>query len=200
MLSVTFPSRRAILSGLGTLASLSTARCEFLSAPDTPPLFRTAGSQFTFVEPAVVIPEMRVKRIDGKLVDLSMFRGKVILVNLWATWCPPCARELPLLERLSDIVRSAPLEIVAVSIDAAGRDVVKPFLKRLGIERLPIYLDPARQLAKNVAEEGASPFVLYGLPMSYVVDRYGRIAGYLIGEADWSSAEGLRLLRYYMAA
>jgi thiol-disulfide isomerase/thioredoxin len=172
-----------------------------LSVLDTPPpLFRTEGSQFTFVEPAVVIPTMRVERIDGKLIDLSMFRGKVILVNVWATWCPPCARELPLLERLSDIVRSEPLEIVAVSIDASGRDVVKPFLKRLHIERLPIYLDPARHLAKNVGDDGTSPFVLYGMPMSYVVDRLGRIAGYLIGEADWSSADGLRLLRYYMAA
>jgi thiol-disulfide isomerase/thioredoxin len=143
---------------------------------------------------------MRVERIDGKLIDLSMFRGKVILVNVWATWCPPCARELPLLERLRDVVRSEPLEIVAVSIDASGRDVVKPFLKRLHIERLPIYLDPARHLAKNVGDDGTSPFVLYGMPMSYVVDRLGRIAGYLIGEADWSSTEGLRLLRYYMAA
>jgi thiol-disulfide isomerase/thioredoxin len=171
-----------------------------LSVMDTPPLFRTEGSQFTFVEPAVVIPTMRVERIDGKLIDLSMFRGKVILVSVWATWCPPCARELPLLERLSDVVRSEPLEIVAVSIDASGRDVVKTFLKRFHIERLPIYLDPERRLAKNVDAEGTSPFVLYGMPMSYVVDRHGRIAGYLVGEADWSSAEGLRLLRYYMAA
>lgn len=195
-----FPSRRVILSGLSSLVGLSSARSEYLSVLDTPPpLFQTAGSQFTFVEPAVAIPAMRVEQIDGKLVDLSMFRGKVIIVNLWATWCPPCARELPLLERLSDIALLEPFEIVAVSIDAAGRGVVKP-LKRLHIERLPIYLDAARHLAKNVGDDGTSPFVLYGIPMSYVIDRYGRIAGNLIGEADWYSAEGLRLLRYYMAA
>ncbi len=196
---MSFPSRRAILSGLSALAGSSAARSEFFPAPE-PPLFRTARSQFTFVEPAVALPAIRIERIDGKLIDLSTLRGKVVLVNIWATWCPPCARELPLLERLRDIVRSEPLEIVAVSIDASGRDIVKGFLKRLHIERLPIYLDPARQVTKDVDGEGTSPFVLYGMPMSYVVDRYGRIAGYLIGEADWSSAEGLRLLRYYMTA
>jgi thiol-disulfide isomerase/thioredoxin len=131
---------------------------------------------------------MRVKQIDGKLVDLSMFRGKVILVNLWATWCPPCARELLLLERLSDVVRSEPLEIVAVSIDASGRDVVKPFLKRLHIERLPIYLYPARHLAKNVGDDGTSPFVLYGMrcPMWLIAS---------VGSPDILSGKQIGLLR-----
>lgn len=197
---MTFLARRAILSGLGSFLTLAPARSAFLSGSDAPPAFRTARSQFIFLEPAVALPSIRVERIDGKLIDLSKFQGAAVLVNLWATWCPPCARELPSLERLHDIVRSEPLEIVAASIDASGPDAVKAFLKRHRIERLPIYLDPGRRLAKQVDEGGTAPFVLYGMPISYVVDRYGRIAGYLVGEADWSSAEGLRLLRYYMAA
>ena len=192
-----FPSRRTVLAGFCALTGSSAAWSEPLSAAD-PPLFQTASSQFTLVEPAVALPEIRIERIDGELVDLALFRGKAVLVNFWASWCPPCARELPLLERLRDIARSEPLEIVAASIDADGRDTVKAFLKRRRIERLPVYLDPARRLAKNVDEDRAAPFTLYGLPMSYVIDRESRIAGYLAGAADWSSAEGLALLRYYM--
>jgi thiol-disulfide isomerase/thioredoxin len=199
-ISVNFPSRRALLSGLGALVSMSSAKSATSPVLDAPPLFRTARSQFTLIEPAVALSPTRIQRIDGKLVDLSLFRSKAILVNFWATWCPSCARELPLLQRLSEIVPTEPLEIVAVSIDSSGPDLVKRFLRRLQIEQLPIYLDPEGRLARNVDGEGTAPFVLYWMPISYLVDRYGRIAGYLVGEADWSSAEGLKLLRYYTTA
>lgn len=95
-------------------------------------------------------------------------------------------------------MRSEPLEIVAVSIDKAGSTAVEPFVKRLNIERLRPYLDPRGQIAKRVGEDGPAPFVLYGLPITYIIDRRGRIAGYLSGEAEWTSPAGLLLLRYYM--
>ena len=119
-------------------------------------------------------------------------------MNFWASWCPPCRRELPLLDELQGIMRGEPLEIVAVSVDKAGSAVVEPFVKRLKIERLRPYLDPKGQIAKGAGEDGPAPFVLYGLPVTYIIARRGRIAGYLVGEADWTSMPGLKLLRYYM--
>ncbi|MCI0350691.1 MAG: TlpA family protein disulfide reductase, partial [Acidobacteriales bacterium] len=173
-------------------------RAQALPPADDPPLFQTNISQFIIYDPPVAVPAVRLQRIDGKRIDIASFRGKAILVNFWATWCPPCQRELPLLNKLHDIVRSEPLEIVAISVDKAGSTAVKPFVNRLNIERLRPYLDPGGQIAKSVGEDGPAPFVLYGLPITYIIDRQGDIVGYLSGEADWTSAAGLALLRYYM--
>ena len=89
------------------------------------------------------------------------------------------------------------LEIVAVSIDKGGRPAVEAFLKRVNVTHLQPYLDPQAKIAKHVKEEAASPFVLYEMPISYVIDHRGCIAGYITAETDWTAGEGLALLRYY---
>jgi hypothetical protein len=98
------------------------------------------------------------------------------------------------------MTRGEPIEIAAVSIDKEGRAAVEPLLKDLKIERLPVYLDPQAHAAKRVGDEGSSPFILYSVPVTYIIGRRGQIAGYLMGEADWTSPAGMALLRYYMAA
>jgi peroxiredoxin len=107
---------------------------------------------------------------------------------------------LPLLLKLRQIIDPRSLEIIAVSIDNAGRSAVEAFLKRLNVTGLRPYLDPHGRIAKRVGEQVPTPFVLYGMPITYVIDRHGRIAGYITGEVDWTSAEGLALLEYYMGA
>lgn len=189
-------SRRALIAGLAGAALPSRS----LSQPEAPPLLQTAASQFVELRPAAEAPARKLERIDGKFIDLSEFRGKVVLLSFWATWCPPCRRELPLLERLQNIVDRKRLEIVAVSIDKPGKPVVEAFLKSVNVSRLRPYLDPRGQLAGHADQESATPFLLYGMPISYVIDRYGRIAGYITGEVDWTSEDGLAFLRYYMEA
>jgi thiol-disulfide isomerase/thioredoxin len=142
---------------------------------------------------------MQIERLDGKMVGLNSFRGKVVLLNFWATWCPPCLKELPLLDQLQQIVGPQQLEVVAVSIDQSGRAVVTGFMKRLRLERLRPYLDPKGQLAGPAGQDVSAPFTLYGMPISYVIDRQSRIAGYITGAADWTSPDGLALLRYYIS-
>lgn len=105
-----------------------------------------------------------------------------------------------MLERLELIVGSSHLEIVAVSIDKVEKPAVAVFLKSVGVTRLQTFVDPEGRITKHVDEDASSPFVLYGMPMSYVVDRRGRVVGYITGEVDWTSDEGLALLRYYMRA
>jgi thiol-disulfide isomerase/thioredoxin len=187
-------SRRAVVSGIACMTASSAA----LSQTDGPPLLRTRSAQFIEMRPAVVAPPLRIERIDGKHIDPTSLRGKVVLVNFWATWCPPCRRELPLLEKLQEIVGPKLLEIVAVSIDAGGRPAVEAFLKRANVTRLRPYLDPQGRIAARTGEDESAPFALYGMPISYVIDRQGRVAGYITGEVDWTGDDGLALLKYYM--
>jgi thiol-disulfide isomerase/thioredoxin len=191
-------SRRAVFLGLACMVRSSIARSQTLSRADAPPFLQTNRSQFIELQPATDAPALKLERIDGKFVELSSFRGKAVLISFWATWCPPCRRELPALEKLQQIIDPRLLEIVAVSIDKAGRPAVEAFLKRLNVTRLRPYLDPEGRIAKRVGDDATTPFVLYGMPISYVIDHLGRVAGYITGEIDWTSDEGLALLRYYM--
>jgi thiol-disulfide isomerase/thioredoxin len=138
-----------------------------------------------------------LERIDGKMVPLTAFRGKAVLVNFWATWCPPCRRELPLLGDLRRTMPEQSLEIVAISIDQSGRPAVEAFLKRLGVTGLQPFLDPQGRIAKQPGSKAPTPFVLWGMPISYIIDRGGRLSGYITGEAEWTSEQGRAFLEYY---
>jgi thiol-disulfide isomerase/thioredoxin len=188
-----FFSRRAVICGLANMAATS-ALCQ----SDAPPVLRTGNAQFVELRPAIPPPPTRIERIDGTLVDLSSFGGKVVVMNFWATWCPPCRRELQLLDKLQRLIGSNALEIVAVSIDVGGRAAVEAFMKQVNVGDLRPYIDPHGLIGKRVGQKGSAPFVLYGMPISYIVDRQGRVAGYFTGEVDWTGEEGLALLNYFM--
>jgi thiol-disulfide isomerase/thioredoxin len=197
MITANAASRRiflALLVGMGMTAPFP-AQSEPQTAP--PPLM-SATSQFVELRPLAEAPPLKLERIDGRIVDLRSLRGKVVLLSFWATWCPPCRRELPLLERLQQILGSRDVEVVAVSVDREGNSVVSAFLERAGVKRLHPFLDPKGSVGVRNAEEGASPFVLYGMPISYVIDREGRPVGYITGEVDWTSDGGIAFLRHYI--
>jgi thiol-disulfide isomerase/thioredoxin len=137
--------RRAVVAGLTCVLGVAAALAQALPQVDDPPLFQTNISQLIPFDPPLAVPAIQLQRIDGKLTDLSAL---AILVNFWATWCPPCSRELPRLRELKAAARSEPLEIVAVSVDKEGSAAVEPFVKRLNIGRLLPYLDPSGQIAK----------------------------------------------------
>ncbi len=162
-----------------------------------PSLVRTDSFQFVELTPLAEAPALKLQRIDGKIIDLHSFRGRVVLLSFWATWCPPCRRELPMLERLQQFLGDREVNVVAVSVDRDGKPAVAGFLDRIGVKRLRPFLDPEGRVGARSPEEGVSPFVLYALPITYVIDRQGRVAGYITGEVDWMSEEGLSLLRRY---
>jgi thiol-disulfide isomerase/thioredoxin len=189
-------SRRAFLSCCFSAGLASPARTQTAE----PPLLRTTASQFIEIRPLVESPPLKLERIDGKTIALNELRGKVVLMSFWATWCPPCRRALPLLDRLGRIVEPSDLKIAAVSIDRAGKPAVAAFLKSVGTSGLRPFLDPGGRVARQADEDASSPFVPYGMPISYVVDRRGRVAGYITGEVDWTSEEALTLLKFYIAA
>jgi len=192
-------NRRVAIGCLASLIWPSAVGAQMPPLQDDPPELRTARSQFIIVAGDGVLPPVGVERMDGKRIDLSSFRGRVVLLSFWATWCPPCRREIPQLEQLQVMLREEKIEIVAVSIDRSGTSVVKPFLDRLGVRKLTPYLDPGGQLTQAQGSDAGPLFRLYGMPISYIIDRHGRVAGYFSGEMDWTSPAALRLLRYYAA-
>ncbi|MBI5263485.1 MAG: TlpA family protein disulfide reductase [Bradyrhizobium sp.] len=192
-------SRRAFLAGVGGSVLSAVARAQANTTDSGPPPLRTARSQFVELRPLNEVPTLVLERIDGKLVALNSLRGKAILVNFWATWCPPCRRELPLLDGLQRRAGETELEIVAVSIDQAGHPVVASFLKQLNVTRLRPFLDPLGRIARRAESEAPTPFVLWGMPISYIIDRRGRLAGYITGEVDWLSDQGRTFLNFFAA-
>jgi len=193
-------ARRTVLGGvLGALATAAAPSLPAFALSDGPPPFGTARHQFTILRPARMVPPIPLMRLDGTTATFASFRGKVVLVNFWATWCPACRIELPMLERLQESVGRKNLEIVAISLDREGRAVVAPFLRQLNIRKLQIYLDPDSRVARNGSnDQSTAPFQLYGMPISYIVGPAGGIEGYMTGEADWSSDEAAQLLSYYL--
>lgn len=124
------------------------------------------------------VPDIALSGLEGDEVRLSALRGKVIVLNFWATWCPPCIEEMPSLERLYRRFRNRQFEIVAVSVDAEGAKPVRKFIGERGFT-FRVLLDPAKKTEV--------PFGVRGLPISYVIDRKGRMVAGAIGAIDWSS-------------
>jgi peroxiredoxin len=136
-------------------------------------------------------PEFRLQALDGRAVSLADFRGKVVMVHFWATWCPPCVEEMPTIEQLYRSSGSTDFEILAVSVDEGGAGAVAEFMKRNGLS-LPALLDPGRSVAG-----------LYGtfkFPETYIVDGRGIVKFKAIGPRDWTAPANMNVIRRLIEA
>ena len=113
------------------------------------------------------------------------------LVNLWATWCAPCRKEMPDLAKLQAALGSDQFEVVAISVDRKGAEASSAFLKETGADNLKLYVEPTTAIVNDVQSAG--------LPASILVDRQGREIGRLLGPADWASPEAQDLVRAALA-
>jgi thiol-disulfide isomerase/thioredoxin len=169
------------------------------SDSDGPPRLVGYSRQYTLLTPVRTARLTPFRTADGETIDLGHFRGKVVLLNFWATWCPPCVREMPSLDRLAAEMASDGLVVVPVAIDRAGLSAVIPFYRDHGLNHLAMYLDPDRRTAyTHTSNPNHAEFALYGLPISYLIDRQGRVRGYIAGAVDWDSEATKDLVRYYM--
>ncbi len=128
--------------------------------------------------------------VEGNEVRLSDFAGKVVLLNLWATWCPPCRSEMPSLDRLAGAMAGPDFAVVALSTDRGGPARIRKFFDDTGVEHLGVYQDARMQLAR---EAGA-----IGLPVTLLLDRQGREVGRVTGDAKWDSPEAKALLQRFI--
>jgi peroxiredoxin len=126
-----------------------------------------------------VAPDFAVPDMAGQAVRLSAFRGQVVLLNVWTTWCPPCREEMPSMERLYQRLRDRGFALLAVSEDEGGAAVVEPFVRQLGLT-FPVLVDPEQRVG--------SLFGVWGYPESFLIDRDGRIVERIIGPRDWATA------------
>lgn len=127
---------------------------------------------------------------DGRARSLSDFRGKIVLLNIWATWCTPCRKEMPALDRLQIALGGADFEVVALSIDRRI-DALRKFFAEIGIQKLAMYLDSS---AKATRQLGA-----VGLPTTLLIDREGREIARLIGPAEWDAPDITAFIRCLIA-
>ena len=129
----------------------------------------------------VAVPSISFTDDSGKPVTLDRFKGKVVVLDYWATWCEPCRAEFPALDQLQERLGPAGVEVVPVSIDRGGRAAVDPFYATLKIAHLAKYLDPK---ADSVAA-----LHLRGVPTALILDRDGREVARLEGVAAWNGPE-----------
>jgi len=137
------------------------------------------------------VAAIKLDDAQGQSRNLADFKGKVVLLNIWATWCGPCRKEMPALDRLQAALGGPDFEVVALSIDRGGMDAARKFLADIGIRTLAIYLDSSGQALRTLSA--------LGLPTTLLIDREGREIGRLIGPAEWDSPEMIEFVRCVVA-
>lgn len=164
-----------------------------------PPVFRSRSSQFVLLRPIDSAPSTKIQGIGSAPVDLTQLRGRVVLLNFWASWCLPCVYEMPSLDRLAATADPSRLRIMAIAIDRDGAATVMPFLREHGLTHLAIGLDPDQRLGSLSTDHvsvGALP--LWGLPITYIIDKHGNVVGYITGAAEWDSQKAQAFLNYFI--
>jgi thiol-disulfide isomerase/thioredoxin len=145
---------------------------------------------FVFKDPPAALPEFQFVNADGKPISLKDWRGKVVLLNLWATWCAPCRGEMPALDRLESELGSDKFEVVALAVDKSGLEGARKFLAETKAGKLKLYADPTARVGNELK--------VIGMPTTILVDAEGREIGRLIGPAEWDSADAKRLIQSFL--
>ena len=136
------------------------------------------------------LPELTFTGADGKPRTLADFQGKTVLLNLWATWCVPCRKEMPALDALQAKLGGDTFEVVAVNIDTRNLDKPKTWLQEVGITRLGYYADPSAKVFQDLKAIGKA----FGMPTTLLVDAQGCELGALAGPAEWASDDAVKLI------
>lgn len=146
-----------------------------------------AMARFEFTAMPVTLPALEMRTADGESIGIDRFKGKVVLLNFWATWCAPCLREMPDLDGLQGELGGDDFAVVALSQDRGGVEVVAPFLTEHGFTHLTPYMDPTGAAARALG--------VTGLPTTLLIDERGREIGRLTGAAEWNTPEARVLIR-----
>jgi len=177
-------SRVALI--VGGVALIAVAAGAYVS------YWRASSGPFARTVSPKAMPALRFVDGTGRAHSLADFRGKVVLLNIWATWCKPCREEMPTLDRLQAKLGSERFQVLALSVDQQGASIARQFYREVGIKALALYVDPTAKAA----------FVLDapGLPVTLLVDRNGREIGRHLGPVQWDAPEVIERLQRAMAA
>ncbi|MEJ1994591.1 MAG: TlpA disulfide reductase family protein [Limibacillus sp.] len=185
---------RRLLAALVLASGIAVAVFGLSASPlqaGEPPLEGPLAGNFTLLAPPVPAPDIPVTDAFEKQRRLADYKGGVLLVNFWATWCAPCVYEMPSLNRLQADLGDEGLTVMAVSVDRQGLAVVQGFYEDYRLDALDIFLDPLGELATELGVKG--------LPTSFLLDKRGRVVGKLQGSLEWDIPEVKKLVRYYLS-
>ena len=167
-------TRRAALAGL-------------FGAWAAPRPARAAAGPEKLREAVVPLPPLTFTDADGVAKSLGDYAGRALIINLWATWCPPCVAEMPALDRLQAMLRGEGFSVLPLSSDRGGAAVVRAFYERIGVTNLPVLLDPRGVAARALGSRG--------LPTSIIVNRRGQEVARVEGDVAWDSPPMVAALR-----
>jgi thiol-disulfide isomerase/thioredoxin len=137
------------------------------------------------------LPNLAFRSPDGKPMTLSDLRGRMVLLNLWATWCAPCRKEMPALDKLQAELGGADFEVVAVNIDQRNLERPRTFLQEVNVTRLAQYADPSARIFQQLRAVDRA----VGMPTTLLIDKEGCELAYLAGPAEWASDEAKAFIR-----
>lgn len=202
-----FPSRWLTRAALPSAALLASAAAFVFSGgsfrpigspvvlrvdhPSAAPAGQLAGlTKFAFLDKPRALPDLRFVTASGEHQSLAAFRGHPLVLNIWATWCVPCRKEMPTLDHLQAALAGTDALVVPLSIDSQAISAVKAFYAEIGIKSLGIYVDPSGEASRLLH--------VVGIPTTLLVDRDGHELGRKLGPAEWDSRAMLVVIRDHL--
>ena len=177
--------------GQGNGAVAAECRVAVTDAASLEPLVGGEVAAFLLSAQPAKLSDLAFTGADGAPATLGAFKGKVALVNLWATWCVPCRQEMPALDRLQAALGGEDFSVVPISIDIGDPARPAEFLQSIGVKNLPLLTDRTTKIFEELKGRGLA----LGLPVTLLLDRNGCSLGHINGPAEWDSADGQRLIR-----
>lgn len=172
------------------LLALGISVIVFLISGPVSALAAGGGSAVSLARVGSPAPDFTLEDVNGKKVSLSQFRGKVVVLNFWATWCPPCRAEMPSMEKLNKAMQGKDFVMLAVNVEEDGRDRVKDFLRQ----------NPhSFTVLVNGAEVGQSKYGVFQFPETFIIRPDGVVAEKVIGMIDWNSQKVVRFIDFLIS-
>jgi thiol-disulfide isomerase/thioredoxin len=172
--------------------TLKSAECQpaVERAKAAAPFARGEVAAVNVAKSPLKLPALSFTDASGTSKTLADFRGRVVLLNLWATWCVPCRKEMPALDALEQKLGGPDFQVVAVNIDTNNPEKPKAFLKEIGVSKLAYYADPSARTFQELKAIGRA----FGMPTTLLVDPNGCEIGTIAGPAEWSSPDAVKLI------
>ena len=181
-----------VLYGMGGVGKKGAASCPGAAALASrlDPIVKGEVAALNLAKDPQPLPNLTFQGEGGTAKSLADFKGRTVLLNLWATWCVPCRKEMPALDRLQGQLGGSDFEVVAVNVDQTKLDRPKQFLNDVGITKLPFYADPSAKVFQTLRESGP----VMGLPTTFLLDRNGCAIGTMAGPAEWDSTDAAKVI------
>ncbi|HUL87304.1 MAG TPA: TlpA disulfide reductase family protein [Pseudolabrys sp.] len=155
------------------------------------PLARGEVAAVNVAKSPLRLPDLAFQDAAGKPLNLEHWRGRTVLLNLWATWCVPCRKEMPALDALEQRLGGPAFEVVAVNIDTRDVDKPKTWLKEVGTQKLAYYADPSARIFQDLKSIGRA----FGMPTTLLIDGQGCEIATIAGPAEWASEDAIKLIK-----